>query len=709
MADSPRPVPVPRRNSDSAERLESWKEIAGYLGREVRTVQGWEKNEGLPVHRHQHARQGSVYAFRSELDAWREARKGTSPGVPAEAEPGVRHSKLWLAWLAGAGVVIAIAAGLWLWRFRATPGSWQSPSSVVVLPFVDMSPRKDQDYFSDGLTEEIIDALSRVNGLRVVARTSAFAFKGKPKDIREIGKQLNVGAVLEGSVRKAGDALRITAQLNRVSDGTHLWSRTYDRRLRDVFAVQGEIAQAIADQLRGGDVPAQQPTSDLQAYDRYQEGLFFFNQHQPPDSYWKAIGRYQDAIRLDPKFARAYAGMADAYAYLAENFAAWPKDVFPKAKAAAEKAAALDDNLAEAHVSRGIVKLDFEWDIQGAQAEFKRALQLNPGSGWVHHWIGHALEASGKLDEAGKEMRTALQLDPLSIVIHWDIANELLSARKFDEAIAFLNHERELFPGYPVIEWELALAHQLKGESQAATNIIQALLAGNPDLVNEPVFLALKGTAAAWAGKPAEARAILDELERMRKTQYVEGVTTLQLCSALNDHAALMRWTRRAYEDRSALYLYAPMAWFFYANDGDVKAFAGKDATESRFLNPAVFHHDGDAPVGSAVRIFRIAQVLVGVAAHLGDLGGAEPVGLHQPSGGVGAVHRKLPVRVAVVGLIRARIGVAFDEQLVLHLAELARRACPASPCRTRWAARCRFQRTCRLRIRAARCAGLRR
>jgi TolB-like protein/Flp pilus assembly protein TadD len=574
MADSPRPVPVPRRNSDSADRLESWKEIAAYLGREVRTVQGWEKTEGLPVHRHQHAKQGSVYALKSELDAWREARKNASSS-PADVDPVARKPKRWLAWCAVAAVVIAAAGAGLLWRNRAAAGHGPVPSSVVVLPFVDMSPQKDQDYFSDGLTEEIIDALSRVNGLRVVARTSAFAFKGKPKDIREIGKQLNVDAVLEGSVRKAGDELRITAQLNRVSDGTHLWSRTYDRKMRDVFAVQQDISQAIANQLRAGDVPAAQPTANLQAYDRYQEGLFFFNQHEP-DSYWKAIERYQEAIRLDPKFARAYSGMADAYAYLAENFGAWPKEVFPKAREAAERAVALDDNLAEAHISRGIVKMDFDWDVKAAQVEFARALQLNPGSGWVHHWIAHSLEAEGKLDEASKEMRTALELDPLSIVIHWDVANELMSQRKFDEAIRFLDHARELFPGYPIIEWQRAMAQELKGDRQTATDIIETLLRGNPDLVKDPAFLALKGTAAAWEGKTAEARTILAELEQLRQTKYVEGITTLQLCSALHDHAALMRWTERAYQDRSPMYLYAPLAWAFYGDDADVKAYLAK-------------------------------------------------------------------------------------------------------------------------------------
>src|SRR5215467_3162988 len=256
----PDPVSLPRRPSGNPgptpvapDRLESWKEIAAHLGREVRTVQGWEKNEGLPVHRHQHARQGSVYAFRSELDAWRDARR-VSAEAPPETEPEPTPSRpRWVFPLVAVGLVTATAIGsAVLWKTQRPGPAGQTPSSVVVLPFLDLSPHHDQDYFSDGLTEEIIDALSRVPNLRVVARTSAFAFKGKANDIRQIGHQLNVSAVLEGSVRKSGDQLRITAQLNRVADGTHLWSRTYDRQLRDIFAVQREISQAIADQLRAG-------------------------------------------------------------------------------------------------------------------------------------------------------------------------------------------------------------------------------------------------------------------------------------------------------------------------------------------------------------------------------------------------------------------------------------------------------------------------
>src|SRR5579884_1094808 len=217
MAEPLRPVAVPVPGSDE-DRLESWKEIAAYLGREVRTVQGWEKNEGLPIHRHQHARQGSVYAFRSELDVWRQQRKlgpdvGVEPEMAPSAEPVSPPAtpRSWARIVVGAVILLTIAGALF-WLGRSGP-----PASLVVLPFVDMSPHHDQEYFSDGLTEEIIDAFSRVPNLRVVARTSAFAFKGRPNDIREIGRQLNVTYVLEGSVRKEGDRLRITAQLNRAA------------------------------------------------------------------------------------------------------------------------------------------------------------------------------------------------------------------------------------------------------------------------------------------------------------------------------------------------------------------------------------------------------------------------------------------------------------------------------------------------------------
>ncbi len=260
MAGPVPPLVVPH-GDPKEDRLDSWKEVAAYFGREVRTVQGWEKSEGLPIHRHRHARQGSVHAFKSELDAWRQGRNEPPSGANASAvedsaseqTPPIRR---WL-WIGGALATMLVVAFSWQFLSRSNhsegPAGREALPSVAVLPFLDLSPQKDQEYFSDGLSEEIIDALSRVPNLRVAARTSAFAFKGKAVDIRQIGRQLNVSAVLEGSVRKSGEDLRITAQLNRVSDGYHLWARPYARQRPEVSPVQRDLSKAIADQLRAGE------------------------------------------------------------------------------------------------------------------------------------------------------------------------------------------------------------------------------------------------------------------------------------------------------------------------------------------------------------------------------------------------------------------------------------------------------------------------
>ncbi|MBZ5603701.1 MAG: tetratricopeptide repeat protein [Acidobacteriia bacterium] len=529
------------------DRLDSWKEIAAYLGREVRTVQLWEKSEGLPIHRQQHSRQGSVYAFKSELDAWRDARKSAPVEKPDRRSP-------WLMIGIIAAAIVLIAAG---WFFLRRPA--EPLSSVVVLPFVDFSPQHDQEYFSDGLTEEIIDALSRLSNLRVVARTSAFSFKGRNNDIREIGKQLNVSTVLEGSVRKDGDKLRITAQLNRASDGTHLWSRTYDRQLRDVFAVQREISQAIADQLRAGEIPAHTAPRDLEAWRLYQEGRYFFNQFQLPESNLKAIERYKQAIQRDPAFALAYAGLADAYAYLAENFVVAPREVMPKAKAAAEKAVELDPNSAEAHTSLGAVKLDYDWDVDAAQRELRRALEINPGFGWARHWYAHSLEAQSRVEDAMKEMQAALALDPLNVPISWDYGNELVVLGRYDEAEQHLKKADELFPNVPVIGFMRIEGFVRAGKIAEAEAVLASMKKNSREEMQAPFFVAFSATVDAEAGRRDQARKVLAQLEELRKKTYVEPFSVVELCAALGDEKSLALWRKRMEEERSTLYLYQPV------------------------------------------------------------------------------------------------------------------------------------------------------
>jgi serine/threonine-protein kinase len=537
---------------EQADRLESWKEIAAYLGREVRTVQLWEKSEALPVRRHLHGRQGSVYAFRSELDAWRNARTSSPPSTPPSTQSAKSRRMVWIAAAVGIGL---LAGSLIWWKTRA--GSGGEISSIAVLPFLDLSPQKDAEYFSDGLTEEIIDALSRVPNLRVVARTSSFAFKGRNTDIREIGRLLNVNAVIEGSVRKSGDSLRITAQLNRVSNGYHLWSRTYDRQLREVFSVQREISESIAANLRAAR-PANAPpemTKDLEAYRAYQEGRFLFNKFEPPASDFKAIERYREAIARDPAFAAAWAGIADAYSYLAENMVSAPREVMPKAKAAAEKALQLDESSTEAHTSLGIVKLDYERDVEGAQREIRRAMQLNPGFGWARHWYAHSLEAQNRMEDALREMRAALDLDPLSIPITWDLAGELIILKRYDEAFRVLDRAKELYPDVPTFDYVRAVGYWRTGNTVAAHAVVESLRK-RPDLADDPGILSLIAADDARHGNTAAARLIVAQLDGMRKTRYVEPFMVLAACKALGDRQLLMLWLHRADEERSSNFVY---------------------------------------------------------------------------------------------------------------------------------------------------------
>jgi serine/threonine-protein kinase len=528
------------------DRLESWKEIAAYLGREVRTVQLWEKSEGLPIHRQQHSKQGSVYAFKSELDAWRDSRKSTAVEKPGSQKP------FYIA--AAVAAVIGIGMGAWGYIKKSA----DQVSSVVVLPFADFSPGHDQEYFSDGLTEEIIDALSRVPNLRVVARTTAFSFKGRNNDIREIGKQLNVTNVLEGSVRKDGDHLRITAQLNRVTDGTHLWSHTYDRELHDVFAVQREISQGIADQLRAGAVPPRQAPRDVEAWRLYKEGTYFFNQFQPPASNYKAIERYQAAIARDPSFAAAYAGLADAYAYLAENFVVAPREVMPKAKAAAEKAVELDPNSAEAHASLAAVKLDYDWDREGADREVRRALELNPGFAWARHWLAHTLEVRDRLEDALFEMRSALALDPLNIPINWDVGNELVLLGRYDEAEKHLKKAHETFPPVGVFGFMRMAGFMMSNDFKSARRVMEETKRDSPEEIKQPLYQALISALESLDGHPEIGRKVVAEMEELHKKEYVEPFGMLMLCSSLKDQACLDTWLDRMRDEKSTLYLYIP-------------------------------------------------------------------------------------------------------------------------------------------------------
>ena len=370
-----------------------------------------------------------------------------------------RESRLSWFWLCSGVSIYLLARG----KAHNPDARATELSSIAVLPFADLSPEKDQEYFCDGMTEEIIDALSRISGIRVVARTSSFAFKGKQQDIREIGKKLNVAAVLEGSVRKDGNRLRVTAQLNSVADGYHLWSETYERELKDVFTVQDEISRAIVDTLQlklsGRGIQPNSSPENVETYELYLQGRYHWSRWRTEGAE-QAIHYFEAAIQKDPKYAPAYAGIGYSYCWLGFFGALPPNEAMPKARQAAEKALSLDDSLAAAHTALAYVKALYEFDWPVAEREFKRAIELNAGDADAHFGYGIAyLAPQGRLDEEVREMQIARDLDPLSPVQ----ANYLGLAYQFAgrraEAIAQYKKALDLDPNFVEARLHLANAY----------------------------------------------------------------------------------------------------------------------------------------------------------------------------------------------------------------------------------------------------------
>jgi serine/threonine-protein kinase len=379
-------------------------------------------------------------------------------------------------------VLVAALAGALAWRYLApSMGADKAaditgpPSAVAVLPFVNMSEDPAQEYFADGISEELINALTKVPGLRVAARTSAFAFKGKLEDIRTIGNQLNVGAVVEGSVRKAGERVRVTAQLVRVSDGFHIWSETYDRKLDDVFAIQDEIARAtvaaLEVRLASGAPLVKRPTRNLRAYELYLTGRHFWNQ-RTEGGLRKAIQYFEETLEADQDYALAYSGLADCYLGLWYYQYETQDESLSKAEAAAVRALAIDESSAEAHASLGWIR-HHQWRWDEAEKEYTRALELNPGYATVHHWYAWFLAQLGPKREALEFMERALELDPLSAVINRAAGWYYLFTGNRDAAIERARKTLELNPGDPQGQALLTRAQLAQGKEPEVFELFQ--------------------------------------------------------------------------------------------------------------------------------------------------------------------------------------------------------------------------------------------
>jgi adenylate cyclase len=430
-----------------------------------------------------------------------------------------------------------------------TPGSVKQTSaagkSIAVLPFVDLSQAKDQEYFCDGISEEILDALAKVSGLRVVARTSSFSFKGKNTDVAEIAQKLNVQNVLEGSLRREGDRIRITAQLINARDGFDIWSDTFERDLQGVFAVQDEITRAIVDALKIklAVAPGALPLQNTEAYDLYLQGLYFSNKSDE-ENLWKSLDLFQRALDKDPNFARAWTGIAKAWYWLADVYVK-PLEAYPKMMEAASKAVALDERDAEAHCYLGETKRILNRDLSGEDAELKRALELDPNSATAHLIMSLFQSAQGSLEEGVSEIEKAKELDPLSPAISYFAVRRYLATDRIDKAIAEGQRTLQLDTNFQYLTPPLAEAYLAKGQLEEALALYEK--------AQEVTHFPSSGLAITYArlGRLADALRILDQLLTKARTQYFAGDEIAKVYIALGNKDEAFSWLERAFKEHS--------------------------------------------------------------------------------------------------------------------------------------------------------------
>jgi TolB-like protein/Tfp pilus assembly protein PilF len=426
--------------------------------------------------------------------------------------------------------------------------------SIVVLPFVNMSADSENEYFSDGLTEEIINALTQLQDLSVAARTSSFVFKGKNTDIAEVGQKLKVNTVLEGSVRKVENRLRITAQLINVADGYHLWSEKFDRELGDVFAIQDEISLAIVDKLKVRLTSGEKAqlvgkqTVNLAAHEDYLKGRYFWNQRGP--GLKKAVDLFQLALAKDNNYATAYAGLADTYSLLGFYGYLPPMDVMPRAREAALHALEIDENLAEAHCSLGYVHTIFDWDWEKARKEFQRALDLNPSYVPARYWYSVLLWFMGHIEEAISEARCGLETDSLSVYGHVQLASMLLSAQKHEQAAEQLLQALDLEPDFYSARAFLGIAYYFQSRVDDAIYEIQKAI-DMSDRNQWPV--AYLGTVYAAIGDRTRADEILAELEGRSRKEYIHANWIAQIYALLDEKDQAFDWLEKAFNERAPI------------------------------------------------------------------------------------------------------------------------------------------------------------
>ena len=498
--------------------------------------------------------------------ALEELKEESESGALSAAAPAAKRARRgWL--IAGALAVVAVAAvsAIYLWR-RTVPAPAQGPEQVgrpaaaepaiAVLPFANLSADKENEYFSDGLAEEVINALTALPGLRVAARTSAFAFRGREQDIREIGARLHVGYVLEGSVRRAGNRIRVTAQLINVADGYHLWSERYDREMTDVFAIQDAICRAIVDRLRVRLAPGRplirRHTENPEAYQLYLNGLYHLNKYTP-DELAKAREYFERAIAEDPGYALAYHGLGAYYYHVYYFGFQRPREALARCRELASKVLELDDGLALGHAFLGLLRgVDYDWP--GAQREFRRALELDRPA--IEVWPGYDfywLVPMRLLDDAVSASRRALEQDPLSAFAHWRLAYRHYLRREFDLAIRQCRNALELDPNYLAAHVFLGAALIQQGKPEEGLRAVETGVALSK---RSPFALGELGFDYAVTGRTEQARRLLSELEQLSPRVYVQPSSFGRIYLGLGDVERAFDWFEKAVEERDGMVLH---------------------------------------------------------------------------------------------------------------------------------------------------------
>ena len=499
---------------------------------------------GLPI--------ALVLAWAFEITPEGIKRTEMADRMPAAAQ---RKKHTWI-YIVVVGAIVSITL-FFLGRYSAISGAPRHSEaatgipekSIAVLPFDNLSRDPDNAYFAEGVQDEILTRLAKVADLKVISRTSTQHFKSVPENLPQIAKQLGVTNILEGSVQKVKDQVRVNVQLINALTDAHLWAEIYDRKLTDLFSVESDIAKTIADTLQakltGSESTAMsnKPTENPEAYELYLKGRFFWNKRTGQDLK-TACDYFQQAIAIDPHYATAYAGLAESYILIPLFDAGSPQDYFPKAKAAAERAIELQETSAEAHTALGLLLCFSDVNFAQSEKEFKRAIELNPNYATAHHWFGNALlVALGRFDEAISENQRAVELDPLSLIINADLGSTFMMARQYDQAIAQLQRTLTLDNKFGYTHWNLGEALYLKGDTAAA--IAEYKKARTLD--DDPQIVALLGRAYADTGQKDQALELVRELEARARQQFVRGYLMALVYIGLGDKTKAIDYLEREY------------------------------------------------------------------------------------------------------------------------------------------------------------------